>query len=248
MTGDGEQYQERFDALAASGVAMHGEADFVMSLAPASVLDAGCGTGRVAQELDRRGVDVVGVDADESMIAAARRRRPDLSWLVADLGNLDLGRRFDVVVMAGNVPIFTPSGTQSALVAGCARHVAPGGLLVCGFQLGRGYDVHAYDDDCRAVGLKLVERWSTWEHAAFSGDETYAVSVHRADATATRAIKPTKRVTSPTGNRRQANRPLPLCASFLGRRLKIPSLQVFGASVHPLAEPVQISAQEYQKN
>ncbi|MCJ7672330.1 MAG: class I SAM-dependent methyltransferase [Acidimicrobiia bacterium] len=177
---DGEQYQERFDALAASGVAMHGEADFVMTLTPTSVLDAGCGTGRVAQELDRRGVDVVGVDADASMIAAARRRRPDLAWVVADLADLDLGRTFEVVVMAGNVPLFTPAGTQTALVAGCARHVAAGGALVCGFQLGRGYAVEAFDADCRSAGLDLAARWSTWGGAPFPGDGTYAVSVHRA--------------------------------------------------------------------
>ena len=177
---DGEQYQERFDELAAAGAAVHGEADFVMTLAPASVLDAGCGTGRVAQELDRRAVAVVGVDADASMIAAARRRRPDLTWLVAELGDLELGRTFDVVVMAGNVPLFTPPGTQPELVAGCARHVAPGGALICGFQLGRGYDAAAYDADCDAVGVELVERWSTWDRGAFPGDGSYVVSVHRA--------------------------------------------------------------------
>jgi 2-polyprenyl-3-methyl-5-hydroxy-6-metoxy-1,4-benzoquinol methylase len=177
---DGEQYQERFDALAASGVSMHGEADFVMTLAPGSVLDAGCGTGRVAQELDRRGVEVVGVDADSSMIATARRRRPDLSWVVADLGDLELDRKFEVVVMAGNVPLFTPAGTQPALVAGCARHVTPGGALVCGFQLGRGYEVDGFDADCRAAGLEVAARWSTWDRDPFPGDGTYVVSVHRA--------------------------------------------------------------------
>ena len=75
MTWDGDAYQARFDALAASGVDVHGEAAFACSLepAPASVLDAGCGTGRVAIELARRGIDVVGVDVDASMLAAARR-------------------------------------------------------------------------------------------------------------------------------------------------------------------------------
>jgi 2-polyprenyl-3-methyl-5-hydroxy-6-metoxy-1,4-benzoquinol methylase len=180
MTWDGEQYQERFDSLAASGVSVHGEADFVMTLAPGSVLDAGCGTGRLAQELDRRGVEVVGVDADGSMIAAARRRRPDLAWLISDIGDLRLDRTFDVVAMVGNVPLFTPAGTEAALVAGCARHVAPGGALVCGFQLGRGYEVTAYDGDCRAVGLELAGRWSTWDRLAFPGDGSYVVSVHRA--------------------------------------------------------------------
>ena len=50
-----------------------------------SVLDAGCGTGRVAIELARHGVDVVGVDVDASMIGEARRRAPELEWVEADL-------------------------------------------------------------------------------------------------------------------------------------------------------------------
>src|SRR5689334_19172434 len=64
---DGAEYQKRFDDLASSGVDVHGEATFVMRAAPRSVLDAGCGTGRVAIELARRGVEVVGVDVDPSM-------------------------------------------------------------------------------------------------------------------------------------------------------------------------------------
>src|SRR4051812_23673357 len=111
MAWVGDEYQRRFDDLAASGAHVHGEADFVMTLLPRSVLDAGCGTGRVAIELAARGVDVVGVDVDASMIATARRLAPKLEWVEHDLITLGLGREFDVVVMAGNVPLFTPLGT-----------------------------------------------------------------------------------------------------------------------------------------
>src|SRR5580765_3334121 len=115
MTWDGDEYQARFDALAAGGVDVHGEVAFVLGLdpAPASVLDAGCGTGRVAIELARRGVEVVGVDVDASMLATARRAVPTVEWHEHDLATLDLGRTFDAVVLAGNVPLFTPPGTQA---------------------------------------------------------------------------------------------------------------------------------------
>jgi SAM-dependent methyltransferase len=184
VTWDGRSYQDRFDRLEASGVSVHGEADFVMERRPASVLDAGCGTGRLARELARRGVDTVGVDLDRSMIETAGQLAPELTWVLGDLGTLDLGRRFDAVVMAGNVPIFTPAGTQAALVAGCARHLAPGAVLITGFQLDRGYDLAHYDQHCRQVGLEPAGRWATWAGAPFVEGGPYAVSVHRAPSPA----------------------------------------------------------------
>ncbi len=176
---DGGAYQARFDALAEEGMDVHGEASFVHGLGPASVLDAGCGTGRVAIELARRGVDVVGVDRDPSMIAEARRRAPELAWVHADLVTLDLGRSFDVVVMAGNVPIFCPVPDRPALVTSCAAQVGAGGALVAGFQLDRGYALGDYDQACESVGLVLAERWATWDREGFEEGSRYAVSVHR---------------------------------------------------------------------
>jgi SAM-dependent methyltransferase len=179
MVWTGDEYQRRFDALAARGDDVHGEATFVRALAPTSVLDAGCGTGRVAIELARHGIDVVGVDADASMLATARERAPELTWVEHDVGTVDLEREFDVVVMAGNVPLFTPEGTRRRLVTGCGRHVARAGVLVAGFQLGRGYEIGEYDADCAAAGLEQLERYATWAGEPFPGDGGYAVSVHR---------------------------------------------------------------------
>lgn len=178
-TWDGDDYQRRFDELAAGGADVHGEATFVAAVDPRTVLDAGCGTGRVAIELHRRGIDVVGVDGDASMIDTAQRRAPELTWVHADMTEVDLGRRFDVVVMAGNVPLFTPPGTTAALVAGCARHLDSGGALVAGFQVDQRYPLERYDAEAAAVGLTLVQRFSTWDRRPFDAGGDYAVSVHR---------------------------------------------------------------------
>ena len=117
--------------MAAAGHNPHGEADLVAGYAPRTVLDAGCGTGRVAIELASRGVDVVGVDLDADMLAVEaapsrrrtrrRRRRCRTAmgsggrerWVEADLARLDLGRRFDVVVLAGNVLLFVAGPDRS---------------------------------------------------------------------------------------------------------------------------------------
>jgi 2-polyprenyl-3-methyl-5-hydroxy-6-metoxy-1,4-benzoquinol methylase len=175
---DGRAYQARFDALARQGMDVHGEATLVRSFAPSSVLDAGCGTGRVAIELARDGIETVGVDVDESMITEARRRAPTLAWLQADLCKLDLRRSFDVIVLAGNVPLFCPPASRPGLVGACAAHLAASGVMVAGFQLDQRYDIDDYDGACTAAGLVLRDRWSTWDRKPFSQEANYAVSVH----------------------------------------------------------------------
>ena len=64
--------------MADRGENPHGEVDFVLRYQPSSVLDAGCGTGRVAIELARRGVDVAGTDLDGSMLTTAKGKAPKL--------------------------------------------------------------------------------------------------------------------------------------------------------------------------
>lgn len=178
----GAAYDERFATLAASGADMHGEAGFVTGLVhpPGRVLDAGCGTGRVAIELAARGYTVAGVDQDPAMLGAARAKAPELEWVEADLVTIDLGRTFDAVVLAGNVLIFLAPGTEAAVIARAAAHLAPNGLLVAGFQCQAGaYGPDALDAHAAAAGLSLAERWSTWDKAPWSSGADYQVSVHR---------------------------------------------------------------------
>ncbi|KIH99249.1 methyltransferase type 11 [Streptomonospora alba] len=190
--GDGgARYAARFTALAESGADVHGEAHFCADLlAPASrVLDAGCGTGRVAIRLAELGHTCTGVDADASMLAEARRRAPGMTWLEADLAGvaaLGLDPDFDMAVAAGNViPLLAP-GTEPAVVSGLASLLRPGGLLVAGFGLDPQHlpleqapvSLADYDTWCADAGLAPVSRHATWDGDAYTGGG-YAVSVHR---------------------------------------------------------------------
>jgi SAM-dependent methyltransferase len=181
----GDHYDARWNALAAQGRNVHGEADLVEALLRESggttVLDAGCGTGRVAIELALRGFAVTGADADAAMLTAAMVKAPDLTWLEADLADLHdrLDTEFDLVVLAGNVMIFLSPGTEQRVLAQLVDRLAPGGLLVAGFQLKPArLSLADYDRMCAAVGLDPVARWATWDRQPFAAGD-YAVSVHR---------------------------------------------------------------------
>ncbi len=186
--GRGASYDEAFRRLAASGVDVHGEAAFVAALLPsgARVLDAGCGTGRVAVELARRGYAVTGVDSDPSMLAVARERAQELPWHLQDLVALEDESAYDLVVAAGNVMVFLTPGTGPEVLRRLRRALRPGGLLVSGWRTECAEDdgrpvlaVREYDAWAEAANLQPVARWSTWDAGAWRDDADWCVRVHR---------------------------------------------------------------------
>jgi SAM-dependent methyltransferase len=195
--GSADSYQACFDKLADAGHDVHGEATFCAGLLEpgARVLDAGCGTGRVAIELDRRGYEVVGVDVDRTMIDRARSDlAAQVAWIHADLATLNLRshgvpRPFDLVLTAGNVIPLLAAGTEATVIANLAAALVPGGLFVSGFGLDAAhlplpeapFDLVTYDAWCASAGLVLDHRYATWQGEPFS-DGGYAVSVHRSAA------------------------------------------------------------------
>ncbi|MDQ2959082.1 MAG: class I SAM-dependent methyltransferase [Actinomycetota bacterium] len=184
----GADYAARIAALAASGQDMHGEANFCARLVepPARILDAGCGTGRVAIRLSELGYRCTGADLDDSMLAQARIARPDLRWLTADLAQLEPADPFDLVVAAGNViPLLAP-GTLLPTLRNLTGAVNPTGVLVTGFgldraQLPKGCPVTTladYDAAATLAGLRLIARYASWDSEPLDPTSGYAVSVH----------------------------------------------------------------------
>lgn len=163
-----QQYEARFAQLDADGHNVHGEADALERLrqdhgwTTPSVLDAGCGTGRIASELESRGWLVDAADSDPHMINLARAKSDGVNWHLDDLSTINLGRTFHVVLMAGNILLFVHEETEQAIMSAMAAHVSPGGLLVAGFSL-REFSLLAYEEWCATAGLEVVQQWSTWD-------------------------------------------------------------------------------------
>ncbi|MER5712262.1 class I SAM-dependent methyltransferase [Streptomyces sp. NPDC002122] len=193
LTGgqSGEDYAERFAQLAESGHDIHGEATFCTALLKpaARVLDAGCGTGRIAIRLAELGHHCTGVDVDPSMLAVARRDAPTQEWLFGDLVRLDalgLDQGFDMALAAGNViPLLAP-GTEPMVVRQLAAALRSGGLLVTGMGLDAAHlplpeptvTLTEFDHWCTQAGLTLRQRYATWSGDPYYQGCGYAVSVH----------------------------------------------------------------------
>jgi SAM-dependent methyltransferase len=176
----GDRYERTYELRSAAGEDVHGEANFVSRFSPSSLLDAGCGTGRVGRELYRRGVDVVGVDVDAEMLTTARARCPSASWIEGDISTIQLGRTFDIVLMAGNVINFVVPESRRQAVENLVRHLQPGGLLINGHSIRPdGCSPAVFAGWAEAAGLELVEQWSTWDQDAFGEAAEYCLTVHR---------------------------------------------------------------------
>ncbi|WP_197038665.1 class I SAM-dependent methyltransferase [Herbidospora cretacea] len=104
-----------------------GEPSIVHNAVPegASVLELGCGTGRILRPLAELGHPVVGVDESPAMLA----RIPGLPTVAARIEGLDLGRVFDAVLLASTM-INTDPGQRREFLKTCRRHLGTDGVLI----------------------------------------------------------------------------------------------------------------------
>lgn len=114
VTGDGSPI-EVYELLPERG-----EGEIVAHAVPAggSILELGCGTGRMTRQLLAHGFRVTGVDESAEMLA----RMPDGAECVrARIEELDLGRRFDAVLLASNL-LSADAEQRLVFLAACVRH------------------------------------------------------------------------------------------------------------------------------
>jgi SAM-dependent methyltransferase len=96
------------------------------------VLDVGCGPGRHAHELARRGVHVHGVDVSQRFVDLARAAAPGgATFERLDARHLPFDREFDAVICLcqGAFGLMRTHEGDDAVLAGMARALRPGGRL-----------------------------------------------------------------------------------------------------------------------
>lgn len=151
-----------------------------------SVLELGCGCGRVVAALAAPGRTVVGVDRDPDRLAIAAAtvaalppdHRAGVELLPGDMRRLDLGRRFDrVLVPFGGLYCLLDDDDLHAALTTIARHLAPGGRVALDVYRADEFHHESEPDDVpddahtplgrievEGVAYEVLER-STWDKA-----------------------------------------------------------------------------------
>lgn len=183
--GHSQWYADHFRELAAEGRDLEGEARLLDAvIAPGSlVLDAGCGQGRIARSLHRRGHRVIGVDIDPVLLDAARRDSLGPDYVQADLTSLDMDRLgcggpVDAIVCAGNVITYVAANAEVDTLSAFRRLLRSDGVCVIGFHVER-YSLDRFDQDLGAAGFVVEQRFATWDLRPWHPDAQFAVSILR---------------------------------------------------------------------
>jgi SAM-dependent methyltransferase len=100
----------------------------------AEVVDLGCGTGRVAMHLARRGRKVTAVDQDPRVLEVLERRAAErrlaIECVCEDARRLNLRRQFDAVIAPMQlVQLMRGERERAAMLTRAVRHIRPGGLF-----------------------------------------------------------------------------------------------------------------------
>lgn len=107
-----------------------------------TVLELGCGTGRVTIPLAQEGIDITGLDVAPEMLAQAWIKAKDLpvQWIEADARAFHLERQYDLIIETGSTfRHFLGRADQEETLARVREHLAPYGYFVVSTIIPRPY-------------------------------------------------------------------------------------------------------------
>lgn len=133
---------------------------------PRSVLDLGCGTGRLLSQLAGHGITGTGVDLQPDLVAWAKERHPALQLEVADLRTVRLDTTFDVIVSVGNTLAYLHTEVElAAAFTTAAAHTHPGTILALATLTGTGTGTRSSSEITTSLGPATVDTSSEWDPA-----------------------------------------------------------------------------------
>jgi SAM-dependent methyltransferase len=186
MNSDFYDYPALYDALLPAGAHI----PYYVGLgrqAAGDVLELACGTGQLTLPIARAGVPVVGLDLSESMLEVARKRAGEtrVEYLLGDMRDFELGRRFALIFIGRNSLLHLHSMEDLlGLLAAVRRHLAPGGIFAFDIfnpnvrLLARaaGQRFPVFQKETEAFGMLSVEETTEYDPATQVGRGHWYIS------------------------------------------------------------------------
>lgn len=126
------------------------------------ILDLGCGTGLHDAELSKRGYIVTGIDLSKEMIEIAKEKNQNINFLVGDMANFNLNRKFDCIIcMFSSLGYLTENNQIENFFKSIKKHLNEKGLLIidCWNGLGAIHDIPSSREKiAEAEGLRIVRK------------------------------------------------------------------------------------------
>jgi len=95
-----------------------------------SVLDIGCGTGKIDNLLKKKGFEVIGVDNSKEMITHAKKNYPKITFKQMDAQNFRLNKKFNAIIALDSVLTFlTKKGAFEKALKNIVNHMKKGSIL-----------------------------------------------------------------------------------------------------------------------
>ena len=112
-----------------------------------TVLDVGCGMGEpIARYILESGFRLVGIDSSPTLIRLCRSRFTEAEWIVADMRELAIRRRFDGIIMWDSF-FHLSMDEQRAMFPRLARHACEGAPLLFTSGPSEGEAIGAYEGE-----------------------------------------------------------------------------------------------------
>jgi len=94
-----------------------------------TMLHLGCGAGGHDFHFKKH-FSVTGVDISEGMLALAKKRNPEVTYVTGDMKTINLDRKFDVVVIPDSIPYLTTLEDLKKTIMNAARQLKNEGILL----------------------------------------------------------------------------------------------------------------------
>jgi SAM-dependent methyltransferase len=164
-----------------------GEIDFYRALAMevkeqgGSVLEVGCGTGRVTLQLAQEGISIVGMDISPAMLTIARQKSqelPNVRWVEGDMQAFDLGGCFELIIIPGHSFQFMLTPEDQLACLNCVhQHLTPHGKFILHINHddlgwlgelseGRGTDFQLKGEYPQNSRKGSIRAWTAWSYDA----------------------------------------------------------------------------------